>query len=558
VFERDPDWSPRADPIVRQEASRLRKRLANYYATAGATDPVRIELPIGAYVPVFVRISGEAVAPLPAAPPVSDPLPKNRKWQIGVAVAVAALGVFAALVWRNIPKPLAMPSVAVLPFTDVSAEPASQYFADGLTDEITDVLSRSGTLRVTARSSSFRFRGKQDDIKEVGRVLGVANILHGSVERSGEQVRILAHLDRVSDGSQIWSRTFERRSADLSQVPSELAEGVAENLQGVGRRGPSGHIPNEEARRAVMKAAYELAQMTSDSPDRAEKLLLQAVALDPEYADAYSMLGAAKYNRTMNARPSENRMYKDREAIENPLRKALELNSELSFPRATLGTLAMQYDWDWQAAEKAYQRAAYNSTDADVLAQYAFLLCVRGRFSEADQKLRIAQDLDPVGMTTLNMIAIVRNLEGRFEETREVADLMVRLAPENAVAKLWLPQTFIEEDRPDLALPLARSLKQQFPRAALLEAAALARTGKRQEALLIERPLEEKFPDSGVATTDLSFFYSYLGDEANTMKWLEKAADTRDMRVLGMAVHPAYAAMRPSPRFHALAKRMGL
>jgi Tfp pilus assembly protein PilF len=356
----------------------------------------------------------------------------------------------------------------------------------------------------------------------------------------------------------IWAITHELRQAHLSHVPSELADGLAENLKGAGPRGPSRHVPNEEARRAVMKAAYELAEMTPDSPDRAEKLLLQAIALDPEYADAYSMLGAAKYNRTMNARPSENRMYKDREAIETPLRKALELNSELSFPRATLGTLAMQYDWDWQAAEKAYHRAAYNSTDADVLAQYAFLLCVRGRFSEADQKLRIAQDLDPVAMTTLNMTAIVRNLEGRFEETREVADLMVRLAPENAVARLWLPQTFIEEGRPDLAPPLARSLKQQFRRAAILEAAALARTGRRQDALRIERSIEEKFPDSDVAATDLSFFYSYLGDEPNTMKWLEWAADQRDMRVLGMAVHPAYAKIRRSSRFQALAKRMGL
>ena len=170
----------------------------------------------------------------------------------------------------------------------------------------------------------------------------------------------------------------------------------------------------------------------------------------------------------------------------------------------------MQYDWDWQAAEKAYQRAAYHSSDADVLAQYAFLLCVRGRFSEADEKLRIAQDLDPVGMTTLNMTAIVRNLEGRFEETREVADLMFRLAPENTVARLGLPQTFIEEGRPDLALPLARSLKQQFPRAAILEAAALVRTGKRQDALRIESPIEKKFPDSEVGPTDLAFFYGYL------------------------------------------------
>ena len=122
-------------------------------------------------------------------------------------------------------------SIAVLPFTDLTGDPADQYFSDGLTDEITDSLARIKTLRVMARSSAYQFKGKAVDVREVGRLLGVTNVLEGSVERSGDRVKIIAHLERTSDGSLLWSNTYEREASDLFAAQSELAGGIAGGLR---------------------------------------------------------------------------------------------------------------------------------------------------------------------------------------------------------------------------------------------------------------------------------------------------------------------------------------
>jgi TolB-like protein len=176
----------------------------------------------------------------------------------------------------------------------LTSDAANQYFADGLTDEITDSLAGIKALRVIARSSAFQFKGKTVDVREVGRLLNVANVLEGSVERSGDRIKIIAHLERASDRSVVWSNTYERKESDLFAVQSELAAGIAGGLKLASAVPAVKHIPNGEAHELYMKGRYDLQEVTPESITRAELDFQHAIDKDPLYGPAYVGLASAK------------------------------------------------------------------------------------------------------------------------------------------------------------------------------------------------------------------------------------------------------------------------
>ncbi len=550
VFDRPAGWDARLDPIVRMEAARLRKRIAKYYETAGSADEVRIELPIGNYVPVFT--SHVVARDLES---VRTPFRKWNPWYVVAALGCALAGISGARYFRSENSAgFGTPaSIAVLPFRNLSADPNNQYFADGLTDEITDLLARNKSLRVVARSSAAQF--KTADLAEVGGKLQVANVLEGSVERSGDRIRIIAHLEKVSDGSHLWSNTYERQSSDLFAVQTELAKSIAENLK-AGVSPPNKHIPPAEAAEWVMKGRYELQQNTPQSLSRAESDFQHAIDLDPDYAGAYAALAATKYNQAP-ARLGDHTDGERRES-ERLARKALSLDPELAGAHVSLAFLAMQYDWDWARAEKELQQALAAAPNASANTTYAFLLTARGRSPEANKYLQQAQDLDPFGTATLSNIAGVRYLQGRNAERRDLARKLLSVAPQMLSAQLMNISGDVEEGHPELAWPKLQELKQRYPVIGMSEAALRARAGERQEALRLMQPFEEKYPATGVPMQSFALVYAYLNDEANTVKWLERSADAREWQALNLGVNPAFKSMEHSAGFRALKKRIGL
>jgi serine/threonine-protein kinase len=556
VFGRPASWDPRLDPVVRQEAARLRKRLAHYYETGGAEAEVRIELPVGGYVPVFRRKPVEIAAPPIETEHAGDaPARRRRGWVYAAAGILCITG--AVIAWRGFSQRESPASIVVLPFTDLTGDPADQYFSEGLTDEITDSLSRIKTLRVMARSSAFQFKGKTVDVREVGRLLGVTNVLEGSVERSGDRVKIIAHLERTSDGSLLWSNTYERKASDLFAVQSELAAGIAGGLRVAAEVPRARHVPNAEAHEFVMKARYDTQQMTTESLTRAETEFQHAIDLDPEYSTAYFGLANAKYDQSA-ARGSTYRTEVERKSAQQLFQKALELDPDFTDAHAMLAALAMQYDWDWGRAERELQLAAAGPSSVNAEDYYALLLIFRGRFSEAEQHIQRALDRDPYSTAARTDVSVARNLEGRFAQAREISQQMAAEYPKTIGPQGMIGLTYIEEGHPELALPILRQLKQRFPPAQVFEAMACARAGRREEALRLIRPFEEKYPDPGVAMQWFALVYAFMGDEPNTVKWLERSADRHEFQALNLAVHPVYAPMRNSARFRALERRMGL
>lgn len=242
VFGKDETFDPSIDSIVRVEASRLRSKLREYYGTDGRGDPVRIEVPKGHYVPVFRLIRRDQAPTDNNSRPVTG-APDSRAPGSSRVLQTAVLGIsITALVYLLVtnffvskdpiaPVQMAVDeSIAVLPFVSMSSGENDGYFADGLTEEILSSLARLPELRVTARTSSFFFKGKNLPVPEIAARLGVAHVVEGSVRRDGERLRIAAQLIRASDGTHLWSQTFEPMSNDIFEVQQEIAEKIAEVL----------------------------------------------------------------------------------------------------------------------------------------------------------------------------------------------------------------------------------------------------------------------------------------------------------------------------------------
>lgn len=568
VFGREASWDTRIDPVVRQEAARLRKRLARYYETA--SPEVRIELTVGTYIPVFRRVAGQLAAsdiahtevthPDISVQPTPQAAPKARR---GLWLACAAgLLLGAALVWPwrffEAASTANVPSIVVLPFTNLSADPANAYFADGLTDEITGELVRLKSLKVLARTSALAFKGKSGDVREVGRQLNVSHVLEGSVERSGDQVRISAHLERVSDGSQVWSQTYDRQAKDLLTVQSELAAAIARSLQvGSGAAAASRHVPNEEAHELYLRAVFEMQNTTPQSLAKAEQSLQRAVRIDAEYAPLWFALGLVKYN--LSAASGRPRTPAELAGAKALYRKALALDPDLSTAHANLGMIAMVYEWDWAAAERELQLASRNGVNSPAETTYGLLLSYRGRFSEADRHLELARSLDPANPSMLTYIGAVRYWEGRFPEAIALNRQVLERYPDQLNPQFMLNVSHIEAGQAALALANLRELQTRFPPIRLFEVMALGRSGRHDEGLRLIQQLEAEYArDPAVFRQWFALAWASLGDAAQTMKWLERSADLHEFQVLNLAVNPVFAEMRNRPEFRAMVQRIGL
>jgi len=546
VFERPADWDPREIPMVRQEAARLRKRLARYYETDGSADTVRIELPVGTYVPVFQRIGEIPVSREPA------PAPSRGWWP--VAAFAFVLFAVAAGAWR-MAHPPAPVSIAVLPFTNLSADPADQYFVDGLTDGVTDSLVRLKTLRVIGRPSANVFKNLPRDLGDIARQLRVSHVLESTVERSGDSIAIIASLIRTSDRARLWTNTYRRTAADLGGAQTDLAESVRSSLGITAPAAQQKHIPPEEARRFYWKARFEDSQFTPEANLQAETDYRRALEIDPDYAAAYAGLGVALWNQSIRA--GQPPLLEDRRKAQELFQKAVEIDPTLAAAHNGLANYAMQYDWDWNRAERELKAVLSSGENAGAEGSYALLCLILGRRVEADQHQQLASDLDPANPVLIMNHANYLYLEGRLAESREECD---KLATRSKAMKLQLFRFLVMASQGQFADAIKglEALPQSLPGVRMALAGAKAAAGSRDEALAILAPLEQHYRENQIFRCEIAGIYAMLGDEANTVKWLERSMDAREGPVMYIRVNPVFANMQNRPAFRALKKRMNL
>jgi serine/threonine-protein kinase len=399
VFGRSPDYDTRQDSVVRTEAAKLRTRLANYYASAGAADPVVIDLPKGGYTPVFRE--REFVKPS---------APTRRFWLAAASVVLILVAVAAPWRIRRQSPPVAM---AVLPLNNLS-ENANDYFADGLTSEIIRNLSIIDGLAVRSQTSSFAFKGKPRNVRDAGKQLEVDYILEGSVLRSGRQLRVNVQLIRVRDDLPLWSGRFDREVADALVIQDEISRGIVNSLRLKFWRGRRRYETSVEAFDLYLRARAVPVQRGLLGYDDSIALFQNVIRKDPSFAPAYSALAEAHAFRSGQFRF-------DIAAEAASMRAAAETAIELD-PLAAEAhdamAMAQARSAQWAQSEKSFLRALELDPGRSASnSHYAFFLLVPlGRTAEALRQFRIAHQNDPLSPMLRYWLARLLISLGRYSE----------------------------------------------------------------------------------------------------------------------------------------------
>lgn len=556
VFQRAPDYDPRIDPIVRVEARRLRARLDDYYAGAGAGDRVRIRLPKGTYAPVFEG-KGEGE---------STPVQKPRRWMwwIPAALGVMMLLVASAWLWMGGSRsPAEDVRLLVLPFTNLSEDAANEYFSQGLTEELIDALSQVDGLRVVARSIAFQYRGKSIDVRELGRSLDVTAVVEGSVRKSGDNLRITAQLINARDGFQQWSQTWDRKMADVFAVQEELGRAIASRLKVQLRVDTRGSLSrryrgNVDAYNLYLQGRHALSRFDKEGVKQALGSFEAACSLDPGFAPGYAgmsyVFAFLAYYDEDNARQW---FEKARAAAE----KAIALDERLSEAHAALGFVKGFHEWDWAGAEKEFARALeLNPHSADAHSWYAAaVLLPRGELERANREFARALELDPQAPATSFIAAFTLLASGRIEEA----------------LKMYERTLALRNQHPDVAWDYGMALgfagrvkeaERQFRSAGAMGAEPgqpwgvleLYFLGRKEEARALLPRVEKEAAGGGVSAMEAARCLAMLGETEKALRWLEEAYRRRERQVIWLKVDPRLKSLRGSARHAALVRKMGL
>jgi TolB-like protein/Tfp pilus assembly protein PilF len=566
VFGRKPTYDPRVDAVVRTEAVKLRARLRDYYESEGREDEVVIDLPKGGYVPAF-RLREKL--PEPVAVPTEEVIEKPGSfpdWKPILAgaliVAVLAATIYYAMRSRGRAGAGELSSIAVLPFADLSPEKNQEYFCDGMTEEIIDALSKIGGVRVVARTSSFAFKGKQQDIREIGKKLNVAAVLEGSVRKDGNRLRVTAQLNSVADGYHLWSETYERELQDVFAVQDEISRAIVNTLQLklTNRSREASAAPgNLQAYELYLQGRYHWRRWRTEGAEQAIHYFEAAIQKDPKYAAAYAGLAESYcWLGFFGALPPNEAMPKARQAAQ----KALALDDSLAEAHTALAYVKTLYEFDWTSAEREFKRAIQlSSGDSDAHFGYGITyLAPLGRIDESIKEMKIALELDPLSPIEHTYLALAHNFAGDRAEAVAGYKKALELDPNFVEARLSLANCYL--DKSDLKeffaqLDLAEGLAHES-RIDLMRATGYAIQGRKAEALELLHKWENPAGGAFVRSTSIAGVYATLGDREQMYKWLDKALVDRDGMLAYTNNQGSMRRYRTEPRFIELEKRIGL
>jgi len=535
VFGRRPDYDPKQDSTVRTEAVRLRARLSKYYATEGDRDSLVIELPKGAYVPRFhAREADFAVKDKATG--------ASRVWLVVLLVCLSVGSAMA--IWWNA-KPHADPiSIAVLPLVNLSQDPASDYFSDGLSIEIIRNLSIIDGLAVRSQTSSFAFKGKQANVHEAGKKLSAEYILEGSVLRSGERLRINVQLIRVNNDLPLWSERYDRELTDVFSIQDEISFGIVNSLRlklGRGRRRYETSVGAYDAylRARALQNGKVFASEESIAPFK------EAIAKDRAFAPAYAGLAVAYADRS-SQNDRDQALSDDLPNMRAAAEKAIQLDPLLSEAHEGLG-MSYARDGQWEEAERSFRRAIeLDSTSSTARGHYVCnLLMPLGRIEEGIRELRLAQKYDPLSVEISFRLAIILISAGRYEEAEKHCEMQV---PGSELQKVCHGRVRIGQGRIGEAIQVLSGI--DYDRGLLGYAYALA--GRREEAwkVLADRTLHP----GGRALVFIG-----LGETDRAFEALDDlAAHNNTGKIGGNLRFPEFAPLLSDPRMKALRKKIRL
>jgi eukaryotic-like serine/threonine-protein kinase len=456
-------------------------------------------------------------------------------------------------------KPAAsQPSIAVLPFANMSVDKDQEYFSDGLAEEIINALAQLPGLKVTARTSAFAFRGKEQDIRKIAEVLDVRTVLEGSVRRSGNRIRVTAQLINAADGYHLWSQRYDREMEDVFAVQDDIAAAITSALQVKLGAAPERYRPNPAAYEAYLKGRHYLSSFTPSGMERAREYLEQAIALDSNFALAHSDLGSYWFAKTnLGWTPILETMPKIRAA----LRRALELEPSLPEAHAMLGILAAFHDYDWTGAEQEFRQAmAIEPVPVAVRIQYGRYLVFSGRVQEPLRQFRIATEQDPLNVLVRYWLGAVLVRSGRGEEGLAELKRAVETIPHFALDHV-MALGYFSNGRLSEALAAAENANKTAPPDDKIQFGLLAGLlritgGDSERVAALLRRLDGRVYGTPIA---LAIFHLICGDLDQAADWVAKSAEERYVGTLFFINGTRLGdALRTSERWPALAKMMNL
>ena len=450
-------------------------------------------------------------------------------------------------------------SIAVLPFVNMSTDKEQEYFADGISEELLNLLAQVPELRVIARTSSFSFKGKNVDIAEIARRLNVANVLEGSVRRSGDMLRITAQLVRASDSSHLWSKTYDRRMSDVFKVQDEIAASVVASVVSelkiklLGTAPPTSHVTDPQAYSLLLQARASFRQGTAEAVKRSITQFDQALAIDPGYAAAWADLANAyELEMTNGWRPIEEGNRLARQAIE----RTLALDPDYVAAHAFLGWILIAHDLDYKAAVEHTERAmALEPTNPDAIDTAAYVARRLGRHDLAIALYQYLVARDPLNYIHHSNLAYAYWYAGRIDDALNEHRLILALNPDLPGTHAPIAEALLLNGDATSALTEVEQETDEQMRLPVLAMTyhSLGRTADSDAALA---ELVRKY--EGTSAFSIATVLAYRGEADRAFEWLDKAAQYHDTSVGTLAVYPSLASLHSDPRWLPFLRKHGM
>jgi TolB-like protein/Tfp pilus assembly protein PilF len=453
-------------------------------------------------------------------------------------------------------------SLAVLPLANLSGDPDQEFFSDGMTEALITDLAKIGALKVISRTSVMRYKGADKSLPEIAAELGVDAVIEGSVLRAGDEIRVTSQLIHAASDTHIWADSYDRRLSDVLNLQRELARAIVAEVK-------AKLSPEEErllkpersidprAHDEYLRGRYHLHKVTADAMETAIGYFRRAIEIDPTHAAAHAGMADAYMiqGSWLKAVPLGTAIVRGKAAA----KKALELDPTLGEAHASLGYAATFYDWDWPAAESAYQLAiASNPNDSLTRMYYCWYLAAQARTDEANAQMRVAHRLDPLSAWVGSNVAIPPFLSGRYDEAIQICRRALELDPDFPEANWVLGTCLAASGRYDEAVETFRATLEHGKEYVGWLGYALALSGDTASAREILEELEKMRPQGKASADDIARVHIALGQLDQAFDWLDRALDERALFVIYLKVHPCYAPLRSDERYRRCLERLGL
>jgi TolB-like protein len=425
--------------------------------------------------------------------------------------------------------------------------------SDGMAEELLNLLAKVPDLKVIARTSSFAFKGEKIEIAEIAKKLNVAHVLEGSVRTSGNKVRITAQLVRASDSMHVWSETYDRPLDDIFAVQDEIAGAIVQALRirllGAVVSSREGGTETLEAYQLYLQAVSAFNLATRESLDSAERLLKQAIMLDPNYGRAWSRLGWVAYTKSIQSNKPNIEAYEEgRQCAE----RALQLSPQLADAHALLQLVFVQADKDWAAAEAEGRKAlALDPSNSEVLFGAGWFASVQGRYEEGERMYRKALDRDPLNYILVDGIAENYYRTGRLADAEHILRAHIEREPRSTWSRAMLSRVLLVQGNPDAALAMLQEELDEGARIAYLPI-MLQGTGRQAEADVALKQLVAYWASQ--CPMCIARTYAYRGDNDRAMDWLERAYRLRDSSIMNVIDEPLLKGLADDSRYKAFVR----